>query len=195
MVVTPAPIAAEPAVAVPAVAVPAVIAPAVAAPAVAELVVVERAVAAPAVAAPAVAESAVVEPIVAVPVSAQFSRERQLADRLENWGLAILFFVMFPLVPILMEFLENREVKSGFYLLTTAVLIGGYVIGYNSRIFWFLYGIIFLFFIILDSRPAAAVSIALTLLIAVIGVQALERFMRHVVWAAPFPDWKASRDH
>jgi ABC-type dipeptide/oligopeptide/nickel transport system permease component len=104
--------------------------------------------------------------------------------------------------------IKSGEVRTESYLLTAAVLAIGYLFTSESYAFWASYILIFLGSVAYNYNPSAALSspawpeflsgveewiahhLALSAVILVATLHAIERFNSHVVGDYLFPDWR-----
>jgi hypothetical protein len=128
------------------------------------------------------------------------------------WLFAIVFIIIAPLFPLFVERMKSGEVRPESYLLTTAVLAVGYAFSSQAPFFWAVYGLFFFGSLGYDFNPGAVppgvpwprvvpdsvVGVGdwithhptLGMLMAVSIIQAIERFIWHVILGRQFPDWR-----
>lgn len=148
-------------------------------------------------------------PTLSRPGSPQASNRGGAHKRLGVWFFAAVFVVAVPLFPVLVEAVKHQGVvRPETYLLTAAVLSVGFGFSSQAPSCWAAYALIFFGSLIYDYNPRATPPLmswpeflagfeswvtshlALSLLLLAAMLHTIERFMWHVVWNRPFPDWR-----
>jgi hypothetical protein len=126
-------------------------------------------------------------------VAAARHLSRSLTKNFPSWFASVTCVIIMPCLPVIIEWMRSGYDKSDTMTLTAAVLSIGFCVTTESIMLFFVYFLLFLTNILVNTVVGPNSPVILTgwegyLLLGVIGLHAIERGRWHVVLDRPFPD-------